>query len=816
MGSNFDTTLEVFTGTAINALTLVASDDQAGGANTSLAIFPVVSGTTYHFRVMGWASAAGSIVFNIEEPPPPPANDAFADRITISGNPVFVDGTTVSASVEANEPVGAINSVWFSWTAPATGALSISCADPTFSMNPQVNAYTGTTLAGLSQELSISGWWNFPQTLNANAGVTYQIRVHGAFPPNGPFRLGITQGAPNDLFANAINLGSTPSGTSPSFIDSGTATESGEPDGFTAGPFPNPNNSIWWQWTAPSADLVSFDTFGSTLDTVLEVFTGSSVNSLTSVAKSEDANTDGHSRVSFVPTPGTTYRIRVMDENPLEGSPPLAIGTVALNHQTFSSPVTTADYIRLGRARLELQTDADLAAADSAFDMALTLTPGHPEASFLKAMTGLAMLEQGTAFQTALAGVGLLDSSLYAGAYDFPRDGMGKRVPVPGSDTQPGIDYLVNTLLPALGVMRGHLANASDPGFSTTLTDRESSIHFLQVDHGDVRGIKATLSLLEAVIRLLQTFDAGASVADAVQDYNSGNLTAENVIDSFVNFLDNTAGNQRSAFKTALQSANTDYQAGSDFIRNTRTNSADESHLFYLPPGDEALETEARQHAQNVSDALNGPGTVAGETVDISNFVVSNRSLRGQLPALLGDKAVSGTTPDPTFDGVVPNGTQPRVDAFLRKQGLLHEVSQFGGWAAHYLKNLAPQDQLKTANPDLDLLNNFAEYAFNLDPTTPNGSQSFQVSNLQTHSGDGKKYLHLTFVRRIVRTDLSYVVAVSDNLSAWDRTQTQVQQVGSPTPNADGITETVTFRVLADPAITDRKFVRIEVTDIAP
>ena len=71
-------------------------------------------------------------------------------------------------------------------------------------------------------------------------------------------------------------------------------------------------------------------------------------------------------------------------------------------------------------------------------------------------------------------------------------------------------------------------------------------------------------------------------------------------------------------------------------------------------------------------------------------------------------------------------------------------------------------------------------------------------------------------MRRIVRTTVQYVVAVSDNLSTWDRTQTQVQQVGPPQPTGDGETEVVTYRLLASPEVTDWKFVRIEVNDLAP
>ncbi len=91
------------------------------------------------------------------------------------------------------------------------------------------------------------------------------------------------------------------------------------------------------------------------------------------------------------------------------------------------------------------------------------------------------------------------------------------------------------------------------------------------------------------------------------------------------------------------------------------------------------------------------------------------------------------------------------------------------------------------------------------------------VSALQTNGFDGQNYLHLTFNRRIVRAGIvNYVVAVSDDGATWDRTQVQLQLVGAPVPTGDGATESVTYRILAVPGVTARKFVRLEVTDLQP
>jgi RTX calcium-binding nonapeptide repeat (4 copies) len=84
--------------------------------------------------------------------------------------------------------------------------------------------------------------------------------------------------------------------------------ETGEPD--HAG---NPGgHSVWYRWIAPDSGQFAFVTFGSDFDTLLAVYTGTSVDALTQVAASEDAG-DGvrQSSVSFRATMGTEYRIAV-------------------------------------------------------------------------------------------------------------------------------------------------------------------------------------------------------------------------------------------------------------------------------------------------------------------------------------------------------------------------------------------------------------------------------------------------------------------------------------------------------------------------
>lgn len=106
--------------------------------------------------------------------------------------------------------------------------------------------------------------------------------------------------------------------------------ESGEPDhaGNSGGA------SVWYQWTAPASGSATIDTIGSTLDTLLAVYTGSSVGGLTSVASDHGSAGNGASRVVFTATSGTTYRIAVDGFNG-------AMGGVVVNWNQPAAPIFT-------------------------------------------------------------------------------------------------------------------------------------------------------------------------------------------------------------------------------------------------------------------------------------------------------------------------------------------------------------------------------------------------------------------------------------------------------------------------------------------
>jgi hypothetical protein len=111
----------------------------------------------------------------------------------------------------------------------------------------------------------------------------------------------------SDFFATCASV----AGSAGSHADDNSyaTKEPGEPN--HAG---NPGGkSLWYCWTAPTNTPVTFDTLGSTFDTLLAVYTGDVVSNLSLVAGNDDIAgwTNRQSRVTFTPTTGTTYHIAV-------------------------------------------------------------------------------------------------------------------------------------------------------------------------------------------------------------------------------------------------------------------------------------------------------------------------------------------------------------------------------------------------------------------------------------------------------------------------------------------------------------------------
>jgi len=194
-GSAFDTTLGVYTGSSLESLVLISQDDDDGQGLRSRVIFTATVGVAYQIAVDGYSSASGSIQLSVKRGL---LNDAFADRLQLTGSYDVVVGSNVGASEEVNEPEhwpgtgGA--SVWWNWQAPLSGTVTFSTAGSGF--DTLLAAYVGNSVSGLSliannddYGSSITSQISF----FATAGAVYQIAVDGYSAASGTVRLTVQQ-----------------------------------------------------------------------------------------------------------------------------------------------------------------------------------------------------------------------------------------------------------------------------------------------------------------------------------------------------------------------------------------------------------------------------------------------------------------------------------------------------------------------------------------------------------------------------------------------------------------------------------------------
>ena len=239
----------------------------------------------------------------------PPSNDNFANAETLTGRVGYVDGYNTDATKEAGEPNHAGNpggaSIWYVWTAPYAGRMTLSLCYSEF--DTLLAVYTGTQLVNLQEVASNDNVCGSQSrlTFTTVAGETYRIAVDGANGATGYFELDWGLGPQNDDFAQAVGLTGDQGSVEG---DNYAAThESGEPEHG-----PNGGASVWYRWTAPSSGPATFDLCSSNFDTLLAVYTGSTVEGLSQVAQDDnDCPGYGGSRVSFLATAGDMYSIAV-------------------------------------------------------------------------------------------------------------------------------------------------------------------------------------------------------------------------------------------------------------------------------------------------------------------------------------------------------------------------------------------------------------------------------------------------------------------------------------------------------------------------
>ena len=246
-----------------------------------------------------------------------PPNDNFANAIVLSGPSVGALGSNANATREPGEPTHPIGSqggasIWYRWTAPSNMTVTISTEGSSF--NTALAVYTGNAVAGLATVIKNDDV--VPEqilysrvTFNANAGTIYRIAVDGSRASNGEIAQGGVALSLNPAWNNNLDHAITLAGMAGTIGGSslGATRQAGEAQHAGV----NGTNSIWYTWTAPTNGSFTFETVGSSFDTLLAVYTGAGYP-LTLVAENNNlSESNSASRVTFDAISNTTYRIAV-------------------------------------------------------------------------------------------------------------------------------------------------------------------------------------------------------------------------------------------------------------------------------------------------------------------------------------------------------------------------------------------------------------------------------------------------------------------------------------------------------------------------
>jgi Pro-kumamolisin, activation domain/Divergent InlB B-repeat domain/Glucodextranase, domain B len=148
---------------------------------------------------------------------------------------------------------------------------------------------------------------NVPVPLNTNSlTLNFLITAPGKTNSTDVVTYGVVPVPVNDYFTNAAKV---PPGGAVYLSNNKFATvEPGEPKHAGVSTCAG---SLWWNWSPSTTTNVFIDTTGSEIDSVLAVYTGSSVSNLTQVAATNDVGMSQQAYLNLNVTGGASYRIVV-------------------------------------------------------------------------------------------------------------------------------------------------------------------------------------------------------------------------------------------------------------------------------------------------------------------------------------------------------------------------------------------------------------------------------------------------------------------------------------------------------------------------
>jgi hypothetical protein len=190
-GSSFNTHVKVLTGSAVSALETVAEndDDPGCGADGKRSRLTFIAGAGQEYKLQVGSQVlnqTGTISGSLTLVSPP--NDFFADATNLgSGATATIAGRNIDASTEQGEPTCCSTSatVWYRWTAPATGTYRVETCGSDFKTHLKVlQGSSVTALESLAESGGAAGCGAVGDraavTFIAGANATYYVQIGSA------------------------------------------------------------------------------------------------------------------------------------------------------------------------------------------------------------------------------------------------------------------------------------------------------------------------------------------------------------------------------------------------------------------------------------------------------------------------------------------------------------------------------------------------------------------------------------------------------------------------------------------------------------
>ena len=204
MWPNPDVRARLFTGESLETL----SDYNPWGFSLSsdgsqTAEFEAIAGIEYQIMTDTIVPAPhigyrGPVTLSFEYLPTP-TNDAFANRVTVTGNAALVSGTTEGGTREASEPRPEKgydeHTVWYSWTPEASGRADFIFTPRFGSEGKRLVVYTNNTLANLVPVVLDDCCSYTLNSFSVTGGQTYHLAVSSPFNETAPFEFALSLNA---------------------------------------------------------------------------------------------------------------------------------------------------------------------------------------------------------------------------------------------------------------------------------------------------------------------------------------------------------------------------------------------------------------------------------------------------------------------------------------------------------------------------------------------------------------------------------------------------------------------------------------------